>query len=160
MDGIATDDKLAGSEPLAANVLNSGGEEVAVAVQGKPLAWLHNALGWNVPENTISKRYNAAVADGRKPVIGSLFINLYRDETSLTAFQPGVSSASFQLASVSANYTPYAIYGGPVEVVQVTNPTLSVDFARSIQPQRSPLPIRRSRLRWGRGALVHVRSAL
>ncbi len=131
VDGIATDDKLAGSEPLAANVLNSGGEEVAVAVQGKPLAWLHNALGWNVPENTISKRYNAAVADGRKPVIGSLFINLYRDETSLTAFQPGVSSASFQLASVSANYTPYAIYGGPVEVVQVTNPSLSVDFARS-----------------------------
>lgn len=131
LDGIATDDKLVGSEPLAANVLNSGGEEeVAVAVQGKPLAWLHNALGWNVPENTISKSYKVAVADGRKPVVGSLFINLYRDETTLTAFQPGVVSASFQLTGASANYTPYA-NGGPVEAVQITNPTLSVDFARS-----------------------------
>lgn len=127
VDGIASDDKLAGSDPLAASVLSSGGG----AVQGKPLVWLHNALGWNVPENTISERYNIAVADGRKAVAGSLFISLYRDESTLTAFKPDVASASFQLTGVSANYTPYAIYGGSVEAVQVSNPTLSVDFANS-----------------------------
>ena len=129
VDGIASDDKLAGSDPLAANVLNSG--DAAAPVQGKPLAWLHNALGWNVPENTISERYNIAVADGRKAVAGSLFISLYRDESTFSSFKPDVASASFQLASVSANYTQYSIYGGSVESVQVSNPTLSVDFAAS-----------------------------
>jgi len=127
VDGIASDEKLAGSDPLAANVLGSGSD----AVQGKPLIWLHNALGWNVPENTLSERYNVAVADGRKAVAGSLFISLYRDETTLTSFQPGVASASFQLTGSSANYTPYAIYGGAVEAVQVSNPSLTVDFANA-----------------------------
>ena len=125
--GIASDTKLAGSDPLASNVLDSG----AGALVGKPLIWLHNPLGWGVPANTISQQNSAALADGRKAVVGNFFINLYRDETALSTFQPVGSTASFTLSSFSANYAPYSPINGPFETVQVTNPTLSVDFARS-----------------------------
>ena len=126
--GIASDAKLAGSDPLASGVLDS---ENAATPAGKPLVWLHNPLGWGVPENTISQSNSAAVADGRKAVVGNFFINLYRDETTLASFQPVGSSASFRLSGFSANYTPLSTITGPFETVQVTNPTLSVDFARS-----------------------------
>ncbi len=126
--GIASDVKRAGSDPLASNVLDSGNSGALV---DKPLAWLHNPLGWGVPGNTISQQNSAAVADGRKAVVGNFFINLYRDETTRSSFQPVGSSASFRLSSFSANYTAYSTITGPFETVQITNPTLSVDFARS-----------------------------
>ena len=132
--GTASDTKLAGSDPLASNVLDAGSPPappVPTVPPGKPLVWLHNPLGWGVPENTISQRNSVAVADGRKAAVGNFFISLYRDETTHGAFQPITSSASFRLTSASANYTRYTTQSGPFEVVQVTNPTLSVDFARS-----------------------------
>ena len=129
--GTASDTKLAGSDPLASNVLDVDSPTVPSVPEGKPLVWLHNPLGWGVPANTISQRNSVALADGRKAVVGNFFINLYRDETTHGAFQPVTSSANFRLASFSANYTRYTVQSGPFEAVQVTNPTLAVDFARS-----------------------------
>lgn len=116
-------DKLHSSDSQATDVLD------ATEPRSKPLVWLHNALGWNVPANTISETYDAEQASGRTPVVGNFFINLYRDETLQSAFQPRTSSANFRLTSVSANFTRPVAYSRPAEVVQVSNAALNVDFA-------------------------------
>ena len=99
--------------------------------RSKPLVWLHNALDWNVPAYTISERYDADLAAGRTPIIGNFFINLFRDESVQSAFQPQLSSVSFNLTSASANFTQPVAYSRPVEPVQISNAALNVDFARS-----------------------------
>ena len=93
-----------------------------------PLVWLHNALEWNVPAHTISARFDEASAVGRNPVIGNFFISLYRDESIKKDFAPPSLTASFNLQSASANYVQLV---GPVEIVNISNAKLTVDFARS-----------------------------
>ncbi len=93
-----------------------------------PLAWLHNALEWNVPAHTISTRFDEASAAGRNPLIGNFFISLYRDESIKKDFAPPSVTASFNLQSASANYVQLI---GPPEVVNISNAKLTVDFARS-----------------------------
>lgn len=98
---------------------------------GKPLVWLHNKAGWNVPENTLSERYSEARAAGMRAAVGNFFISLYRDESVLASFQPVGASASFNLTGASATYAQPLAYGRPVENVQVSNAMLQVDFARA-----------------------------
>ena len=129
--GLSSDAKLASSDQLVSNVLDPANPGTPGTPVGKPLIWLHNPLGWGVPANTISQQNSAALADGRKAVVGNFFINLYRDETTLGTFQPVGSTATFSLNSASVNYSVYSPITGPFETVQVTNPTLTVDFARS-----------------------------
>jgi len=103
----------------------------SLASASKPMVWLHNPLSWDVPEHTISERYNEARVAGRTLAAGNFFINLYRDETIQKNFVPQSSTASLQLTSVSANFTQPVATGRPVEVVQISNPILNVDFAHS-----------------------------
>jgi len=109
----------------------------AEAVPGKavlaqrPLVWLHNAAGWNVPEKTISERFSEARAAGLRATVGNFFFTLYRDETTLTDFQPVGAAASFRLGSASAVFNPPVATGRPSEAVSVANGSLEVDFARS-----------------------------
>lgn len=93
-----------------------------------PLVWLHNALEWNVPAHTISSRFDEASAAGRNPVIGNFFISLHRDESIKKDFAPPPLTANFSLLSASANYVQLV---GPVEMVNISNAKLTVDFARS-----------------------------
>ena len=93
-----------------------------------PLVWLHNALEWNVPAHTISSRFDEASAAGRNPVIGNFFISLHRDETIKKDFAPPSLTANFSLLSASANYVQLV---GPVEMVNISNAKLTVDFGRS-----------------------------
>lgn len=129
--------KVPATETMAAGSL--GDNPVVSGPRDRPLLWLHNGRGWNVPENTISQRYDEALADGRKIVVGNLFINLYRDETTLKAFQPLATSASFGLASASATYTQPVASGRPVENVQISNAALNVDFAAANYSTRMTL---------------------
>lgn len=129
-EAIAAVDKVRGGDPLADSALHNA-QPAGPGALRKPLVWLHNALGWNVPEHTISERYSDESAAGRTPIMGNLFINLYRDETVQSAFQPQLSSASFNLTSASANFTQPVAYGRPVEPVQISNAALNVDFARA-----------------------------
>lgn len=94
----------------------------------RPLVWLHNALDWNVPANTISTRFDEASAAGRSATVGNFFITLYRDETTRKDFAPPSLSANFTLASASANYTPA---GRTAEVATVSDAKLAVDFAKN-----------------------------
>lgn len=119
--------KVPASDTMAAGSLNDS--PLPAGPRDRPLVWMHNARGWNVPENSISQRYDEALAAGRKIVVGNLFINLYRDETILKSFQPLVTSASFGLASASATYAQPIAGGRPVENVQISNASLNVDFA-------------------------------
>lgn len=96
----------------------------------KQLVWLHNSSGWNVPANSISQRYEDALAAGRTPMVGNLFITLYRDETHLPVFQPIGTAAAFNLAAASATYTPW-MSRSPGESVAISGATLDVDFAKS-----------------------------
>ena len=131
---VGTNDPLVG-EALESKVPSPSetepGTSPSPSPQSKPLAWLHNAAGWNVPANSISEKYSAELAAGRAAVVGNFFINLYRDETVLSTFQPQVSSASFSLTSASASFAQPIASGRPVEAVQIANATLDVDFARS-----------------------------
>jgi hypothetical protein len=103
----------------------------AIPSAGKPLVWLHNKAGWNVPQNTLSERFTEARAAGMRAAVGNFFINLYRDESILSTFQPVGASASFNLTGASATYAQPLPYGRPVENVQVSNAVLNVDFARA-----------------------------
>jgi hypothetical protein len=94
----------------------------------KPLVWLHNALGWNVPDNSISARFDEASAVGRRPVVGNFFISLYRDETLKKDFTPPSAITSFNLLSASANYTAIGLNAEPATV---SDAKLTVDFAKS-----------------------------
>ena len=119
-------DKTPVADTLANNQLQN-----SVSQASKPLIWLHNSAGWNVPANTISERYSEATVAGRAATAGNFFITLYRDETIQKPFVPQASSANFNLTNVSANYTPSLATGRPVEVVAVSNAQLSVNFAQS-----------------------------
>jgi len=105
---------------------------------GKPLVWLHNAAGWNVPANSISQRYDAALAAGRVPVVGNFFITLYRDEATLPTFAPVGSAVAFNLASASASFVP-SVGGLPGQSVTVSGATLNVDFTRATFATRMDL---------------------
>ena len=95
-----------------------------------PLVWLHNAPGWNVPNNTISVRFDEASAAGRNAIVGNFFINLYRDETITKVFTPPLVTANFNLLNASANFVQPDL-GGRTETVSISGAKLSVDFARS-----------------------------
>lgn len=131
----ATDsaEKISANETAAVAAVDKDGKDskVVASVGGKPLIWLHNAAGWNVPDNTISERFDVAKADGRKAVIGNFFITLYRDETTQSTFIPVGSQASFNLTSASAAFQPELSNGQPAQAVQISNATLNVDFSRS-----------------------------
>ena len=102
-------------------------EEVVTSVKSKPMVWLHNALGWNVPENSISQRFDTATADGRQAVAGNFFITLYRDDS--TPFMPIGTQANFKLTEASASYAQSN--GAPAQAVQISNASLKVDFTKS-----------------------------
>lgn len=136
VENIASEDKLIVGVPGVPTTGNTPDvtppvQEPVTIVQGKPMIWLHNALGWNVPENTISEKHSSSLADGRKLVVGNFFINLYRDEMVSSTFQPGAGSATFRLTSASANYVLPIAYNRPVEIVNISSPILAVDFARA-----------------------------
>ena len=101
---------------------------VAAPLPSPPLAWLHNALDWNVPAHTISTRFDEASAAGRRPVVGNFFISLYRDETVKKDFAPPSMTANFALLNASANYTAFGLQAEPAAV---SDAMLSVDFAKS-----------------------------
>lgn len=127
----ATDSRGAGITTAdTANLIRATDPRSNSAISGttKPLVWLHNIFGWNVPENTISERFSAASAAGRTAVVGNFFINLYRDETLQANFLPIGKAASFQLTSASATFVQPVAYGRPAENVQISNATLNVDF--------------------------------
>lgn len=132
LSGGGTDsaEKISANETAAAATVDKDGKAVT-SVGGKPLLWLHNAAGWNVPANTISERFDVAKADGRKAVVGNFFITLYRDETTQSTFIPIGSQASFNLASASASFMPDLANGQPAQAVQISNASLNVDFSRS-----------------------------
>lgn len=109
---------------LAQNVLETG----TAGTTGKPLVWLHNPQGWGVPANSISQRFDEALAAGRRAVVGNFFITLHRDESVLKSFQPLGTRASFVLTAASATFTLPVAYDRPTENVQVSNATLNVDF--------------------------------
>ena len=92
-------------------------EEAVTSVKSKPMVWLHNALGWNVPENSISQRFDTATADGRQAVAGNFFITLYRDDS--TPFMPIGTQANFKLTEASASYAQSN--GAPAQAVQISN---------------------------------------
>lgn len=120
-------EKVAVGDSGAANQLAENIETLPAAAP--QLRWLHNAAGWNVPANTISQRYEAALAAGRQAVAGNFFITLYRDETTGSVFRPALASASLSLKDASAAYTQPAHTGRPVENVAISNASLNVDFA-------------------------------
>lgn len=111
------------SETIGANGAKSAAQDSAKL---KPLVWLHNVLGWNVPENSISQRFDTATADGRKAVSGNFFITLYRDES--IPFMPVGNQANFKLTDASASFQSSGL---PAQAVQVSNASLNVDFAKS-----------------------------
>jgi hypothetical protein len=105
----------------------------------KPLVWLHNTLGWNVPSSTFSQRYSDALAAGRTAVIGNLFITLYRDETAQPVFQPIGGAASFTLGNASATFTQPVAFSKPVENVAISGAALTIDFSRAMFSTRMDL---------------------
>ena len=97
----------------------------------QPLVWLHNVLDLGVPANSISTRFEAAAAAGRKAVVGNFFITLYRDETTRKSFSPTASSAEFALLNASANFVQPVYTGRPSEQVSISGGKLTADFARN-----------------------------
>lgn len=110
--------------------VNNPVQVVATAPASLPLVWLHNAQGWNVPNNTVSARFDEATAAGRNAIIGNFFINLYRDESIVKDFTPPLTTANFSLLNASANYFQPDT-GRPTESVNISGAKLSVDFSRN-----------------------------
>lgn len=101
-------------------------------IEPKPMVWLHNQFDWNVPSHTISQRYTNALAAGMQPVVGSLFISLYRDEALLKLYQPNaINQVAFTLKNASAVYQPGVATGRPVEIARISDASFKVDFAKS-----------------------------
>ncbi len=123
----------------AIHVVTVGEQAAGVAVPAvvtalaadQPMVWLHNVLDLNVPANTISTRFDAATAAGRRAVVGNFFITLYRDETTRKSFSPPASSADFALLNASANYVQPVLTGLSSEQVSISGARLTVDFARN-----------------------------
>ena len=133
---IQTQQASAGNQGLPdASIAESTARAALVAeklIEPKPMVWLHNQFDWNVPPHTISQRFTEALADGMRPVVGSFFISLYRDETLLKLYQPSANNqVSFSLKSASAVYQPGLATGRPTEVARISDATFNVDFARS-----------------------------
>ena len=109
-------------------------------IEPKPMVWLHNQFDWNVPSHTISQRYTNALAAGMQPVVGSLFISLYRDEALLKLYQPNATNqVAFTLKNASAVYQPGVATGRPVEIARISDAsfraTRSLDiFLLSLAP--------------------------
>jgi len=121
------------------HVATIGEQAAAVAVPAvvtpalpadQPMVWLHNVLDLGVPANSISTRFDAATAAGRKAVVGNFFMTLYRDETTRKSFSPPASTADFALLNASANYVQPVFTGLASEQVSISGAKLSVDFAR------------------------------
>lgn len=101
-----------------------------VVPESKSLAWFHNVMGWNIPTNTISTRFDEASAAGRQAVVGNFFVTLYRDASSPKEFTPPSNTVNFKMLNASANYAQ--LYSGLApEPVTIKDAKLSVDFARS-----------------------------
>lgn len=94
----------------------------------RPLIWMRNALGWNIPPNSISQRFDQAEAASRQAVVGNFFITLFRDENQRTSFTPPASSVAFALANASASFSRQGV---PYEPVSVSSGKLNVDFTRA-----------------------------
>lgn len=94
----------------------------------RSLVWMQNVIGWNIPPNSISQRFDEAEATSRNAVVGNFFITMYRDETTRNEFSPPAASFSFNLASASASYSRPGIAYQPVAV---SDGKLNVDFARA-----------------------------
>lgn len=133
LEAVDVVEKLPVSDVGAASQIAEGAaaESAAapVAARPLPLRWLHNAAGWNVPANTISQRYDEALAAGRSATVGNLFITLYRDETTLKSFRPEGTTVAFTLREASAVYAPGG--GKANEPLAVAGAVLNVDFPRS-----------------------------
>lgn len=98
----------------------------------RPMAWFHNRAGWNVPSQTISARFDEALAFGMRPVAGNLFITLYRDETFGKTYKPSATGQiAFSLKDASAVYEPGAATGRVTEIAEISGATLVVDFTKS-----------------------------
>ncbi|MDP4837241.1 MAG: FecR family protein [Burkholderiales bacterium] len=118
--------------PVAADKPIPVAADKVIENEGRSMVWLHNQFDWNVPSHTISERFTEALGSMMQPVVGNLFISLYRDETILKLYQPSATNqVSFNLKSVSAIYQPRISSGLPPEIAQVTKASLNVDFARS-----------------------------
>lgn len=135
--GRARDGQLGAGKTVVAESAaverNSQTAAVADAVtQPRPLLWLHNRAGWNVPSQTISQRYTDALASGMRPVVGDLFVSLYRDETVHRQYQPiAANPVAFKLREASAVYHPGVATGRSSEVATISHGTLNVNFASS-----------------------------
>lgn len=124
---VGVDDKMRTHDAQAVGYIGDGLGQVVV----QPLIWLHNPMGWNVAENTISERYDEARLAGRSAVAGNFFITLYRDESVLKTFQPVGASASFRLSGASAVYAQQPYLNRPDETLRVSSASLHADFANA-----------------------------
>ncbi|MDZ4313730.1 MAG: FecR family protein [Azonexus sp.] len=131
-------EKPAISDSGAVSRLAENSANAAIPPVSKSLKWLHNAFDWNVPANSFSQRYSEALADGRKAVIGNLFITLYRDETTQAAF-PIRGTATLALKNASATYTQPVAYNRPTEDIAISGATLNIDFTRATFTTRMDL---------------------
>lgn len=94
----------------------------------RPLVWMRNILEWNIPENSISRRFDSAEVASREATVGNFFMTLYRDESTRTSFSPPAAAVSFNLAESSASYSRPGIAYQPVAV---SAGKLDVDFAKA-----------------------------
>lgn len=136
LTGLAEKPPVGDSDALSRLAENSAG--AATPPASKSLKWLHNAFDWNVPANSFSQRYSEALADGRKAVIGNLFITLYRDESTQAVF-PVTGAATLALKNASATYIQPVAYSRPAENVAISGATLNVDFTRATFATRMDL---------------------
>ena len=123
-----TRDKVKASESQISPAVDDGR---SIIPKSRPLLWVHSGIMGNMPSNTISERYDAAVLAGRVLAATDLTVSLFRDETQLKTFQPIGSQASFKLENASATFTQPIGYGKPAENVQISNGVLNADFARA-----------------------------
>lgn len=115
---------------IVAGTLQTVGNGVTPS-EGKPdapLVWMRNILEWNVPPNSISQRFDLAEAAARKAVAGSLFVTLYRDETTRTRYTPPVGSYAFNMTEASASFSRSGL---PYQPVAVSDGKLNVDFGQA-----------------------------
>ncbi len=118
-----------GVEKSLGDVLSSGGvlnQDIAKqAPADAPMVWVQNALGWNIPPNSIAERLTKAEIANRQAVVGNFFLTLYRDETTNAAYSGSSGKASFTLSQGSASFSRAGVAYQPV---QISNALLAVDF--------------------------------
>jgi hypothetical protein len=118
-----------GVENLLSDVFSPGkllDKEIAKQLPSDaPMVWVQNALGWNIPPNSIAERLGQAEIANRQAVVGNFFQTLYRDESTRTAYAGNTGMASFSLKQGSASFSRPGIAYQPVEI---SNAVLAVDF--------------------------------